>query len=95
MDPEKVAVMLEWPKPNMPKAMRGFLGLTGYYHKFIQNYGKIAGPLNQMLKKNGFTWSTAAEEAFRRLKEAMTKAPILASPDFSKKIIVECDASGS
>ncbi|KAL5803158.1 hypothetical protein ACOSQ4_031463 [Xanthoceras sorbifolium] len=86
--------MLSWTKPKNAKAMRGFLGLTDYYRKFIQNYGKIATPLTKMLRKNSFEWSLAVEEAFERLKLAMTQAPVLALPDFSQTFIIECDASG-
>lgn len=55
VDPEKVEAMKQWPKPENLKAMRGFLGLTGYYRRFIQDYGKIVAPLNRMLKKNNFS----------------------------------------
>lgn len=86
--------MLPWPKPLNVKAMGGFLSLTGYYRKFIQDYGKIAAPLTRMLKKNSFHLNMLAEEAFNKLKQSMSQAPILALPDFSQKFIVECDASG-
>ena len=95
MDPEKISAMVQWPLPWSPKAMRGFLELTRYYRKFIQDYGKIATPLTNMLKKNSFKWNTKAEEALQRLKEAMTQAPVLALPDFTRQFVVECDASGS
>jgi hypothetical protein len=60
VDSEKVEAMKKWPKPETPKTMRGFLGLTGYYRRFIQDYGKIAAPLNRMLKKNNFAWTVVA-----------------------------------
>ncbi|KAL5751081.1 hypothetical protein ACOSP7_025684 [Xanthoceras sorbifolium] len=94
VDLEKIEAMLNWPKHQSPKALRGFLGLTGYYRKFIQNYRKIAAPLTIMLQKDSFKWNELTLEAFTRLKKAMTCAPVLALPDFSKKFIVECDASG-
>lgn len=66
-----------------------------YYKKFIQDYGKIARPLIKMLKKGSFKWSLQAKESFEKLKEEMTKAPVLAFPYFNKLFIVECDASRS
>lgn len=74
--------------------MCGLLGLTGYYRKFKEHYRKIVAPLTKVLKKNSFEWNKAADKAFKRLKLAMIKAPIVSLPDFSKTFIIECDASG-
>ena len=93
VDPEKVDAVKGWPKPATLKAMRGFLDLTSYYRRFIQNYGKIATPLTRMLKKNNFIWTTVVEIAFEHLKQALVQAPVLALPNFSREFVVECDAS--
>jgi hypothetical protein len=69
----------------------GFLGLTGYYHKFIKNYGKIATPLIALLKNNSFTWTA---QYFQTLNMAMCTTPVLALLDFTKTFVLECDASG-
>lgn len=95
VDSKKIDAMNKWSKPKKLMAMCGFfLGLTGHYRRFIQDCGKIATPLNQMLKKDNFTWTPAATIAFETLKHAMVQVPILALLDFSKEFVLECDASG-
>ena len=86
--------MEAWPTPINLTTLRSFLGLTGYYQKFICNYGNIAAPLTKLLKKDAFHWNAKAKEAFQNLKKVMTQAPVLSLPNFSKQFVIEADAFG-
>lgn len=87
IDFRKVEVVAKWPIPKSIKDLRSFLGLTGYYRKFIPGYAILSRPLHDLLKKGGFQWSDKAQSAFIQLKEALVSATILAVPDFTKTFI--------
>ena len=76
--------MMAWPIPKTLKALRGFLGLTGYYRKFIKAYGQIAAPLTSLLKKDAFGWNEDVGKAFEQLKLVVSNPPVLALPDFEQ-----------
>jgi len=94
-NPDKVEAMLAWPIPITPTALQGFLGLTGFYHKFIKGYATMASPLTTLLRKDQFCWSPAGDHAFQHLKTLMTQAPVLATPNFSISFTIETDVLGS
>jgi hypothetical protein len=93
-DPSKISAVSSWPLPKNLKQLRGFLGLAGYYRRFVKDFGKIAQPLTDLLKRDNFHWNQMSTNAFEALKHALTSAPVLQLPDFSKTFIVETDASG-
>jgi hypothetical protein len=94
VDPKKIEAMQDWPHSKNLKSLHGFLGLKGYYCKFVKNYGKIATPLTALLKKNSFSWTPATAQAFQTLNMTMCTTPVLALLDFTKTFVLECDASG-
>jgi hypothetical protein len=84
MDPKKVEAVQKWPTPKSTTEVRGFLGLAGYYRKFIHKFAAIAAPLTDLTKKTpNFVWTERAKIAFNKLKEAMVTAPVLIIPDTS------------
>jgi hypothetical protein len=81
VNPSKFASVLEWEAPKNVKQIRGFLGMAGYYRRFIEEFSKIAGPMTKLLRKNTpFVWSEECEASFQTLKEKLTTAPVLAVP---------------
>jgi hypothetical protein len=94
VDCDKVEAVSSWPQPRSAHGLRGFLGLAGYYRRFIKDFGTIAGPLTQLLKKYAFLWSDVTSVAFDALKQALTAAPVLHLPYFTKDFVVDCHASG-
>jgi hypothetical protein len=96
IDPSKVQDILEWKSPTTVHQVRSFLGLAGYYHRFIPNFSKIVQPIIGLLKNDTkFDWSSKCNEAFEQLKVLLTTAPVLAQPDIEKPFDVYCDASVS
>ena len=94
MDRQKVKAVLEWPPPSTRKELQSFLGFANFYRRFIKNYGSLAAPLTALTSTAvKFIWSSAAEGAFRVLKQRFTSAPILIQPNPGRQFIVEVDAS--
>lgn len=93
VDPNKISSIVHRPIPRNVKGVRGFLGLTGYYRKFIANFGKIAKPLTELTEKEGFHWNAKVNVAFEELKRVVTTAPVLVYPNFYLPFEIECDAS--
>jgi hypothetical protein len=96
VDPSKVQEVLDWKSLKLVTQIHSFLGLVGYYHRFIPNFSKIAKPMTKLLEKDAkFKWSEDYEEAFLTLKKLLTTAPVLAQPNIEKPFDVYCDASGT
>ena len=92
-DPSKLKAIKEFPTPKKVKDIQSFIGLAGYYRKFIEDFSKIAKPLTKLTKKTEkFEWTSEQQNAFDILKEKLTTAPVLKYPDFTQEFIVTTDA---
>jgi hypothetical protein len=92
-DPSKIAAIYKWHIPTIVSGLHGFLGLTGFYRRFIAGYASIALPLTELLKRDNFRWSPFAQIAFDNLKSLMASAPLLSLPNFSQPFALKTDAS--
>jgi hypothetical protein len=87
---------MDWKPPKSVHQIRSFLGLAGYYRRFIPDFSRIAKPMTQLLKKGvKFVWSEECDKSFHTLREHLTLAPVLTQLDMSKPFEVFCDASGT
>ncbi|KAK9077950.1 hypothetical protein SSX86_002007 [Deinandra increscens subsp. villosa] len=94
VDPAKIEAVKSWCTPTTPTEVRSFLGLAGYYRRFIANFSRIAVPLTALTQKSQpFEWGPAQESAFQTLKQMLCEAPILTLPDGTDDFVVYCDAS--
>jgi hypothetical protein len=94
VDPEKVTAVANWKRPTFVTEIRSFLGLAGYYRRFIKGFSKIARPMTMLLQKNKkFKWTNACKRNFCELKRRLITAPVLVLPDIHKDFTIYCDAS--
>jgi hypothetical protein len=96
VNPDKVQEVMNWKPPTTVRQIRSFLGLAGYYRRFIPDFSRIAKPMTELLKKGAkFVWGQKCEDAFHTLRQHLTTTPVLAQPDSSKPFDVYCDASST
>jgi RNase H-like domain found in reverse transcriptase/Reverse transcriptase (RNA-dependent DNA polymerase) len=96
VDPEKVRAVMEWSQPKNVSEIRSFLGMAGYYRRFVSGFSQLARPLTTLLHKNvKFEWGEKQERSFQELKDRLVSAPILAMPDSNQDFDVYTDASRS
>ncbi|XP_070025653.1 uncharacterized mitochondrial protein AtMg00860-like [Nicotiana sylvestris] len=94
VDPKKIEAVQNWPRPTSAIEIRSFLGLAGYYHRFLEGFSSIAAPLTRLTQKGApFRWSDEYEVSFRKLKTALTTASVLVLSTGSGTYAVYCDAS--
>jgi hypothetical protein len=95
VDPCKVQDVLSWKAPTSVNDIWSFLGLAGYYRRFIEGFLKISKPMIELLEKDKhYEWTPACEASFQELKKRLTTAPVLVMPDMEKPFSIYCDASG-
>ena len=96
VDLEKVEAVMSWERPKSVFKIRSFLGMAGYYKRFIKDFSRLAAPMTRLTqKKVKFDWDDRCEEAFQELKRRLTSTPILIVPDRGQRYTVYCDASSA
>jgi hypothetical protein len=96
VDPSKVKEIMDWKPPTSMSEVQSYLGLVGFYQRFILNFSKIVKLVTELLKKgNKYIWNVAREEVFKILKKLLTTSPVLIQPDITKPFDVYCDSSGT
>ncbi|KAL5538597.1 hypothetical protein UlMin_045205 [Ulmus minor] len=94
VDPTKIEAVSRWPTPTSVTEIRSFLGLAGYYKRFVEGFSSLAAPLTALTKKDKkFEWTHKCERSFQELKQRLTSAPILVLPSEDEEFTVYCDAS--
>ncbi|KAL0549996.1 hypothetical protein IC582_014491 [Cucumis melo] len=94
VDPAKIEAVTNWPRPSTVSEIRSFLGLAGYYRRFVEDFSRIASPLTQLTRKGTpFVWSPACESSFQELKQKLVTASVLTVPDGSGSFVIYGDAS--
>jgi hypothetical protein len=94
VDPSKIEAVVDWKVPSSVHEIRSFLGLAGYYRRFIEGFSKLASPMTKLTRKDvPFVWNEACDHAFAELKEKLTTAPVLTLPKSGVPYVVFTDAS--
>ena len=94
VDPSKISAIVDWKPPKNVTEVRSFLGLAGYYRRFVNGFSIIAAPMTRLLRKNvKFEWTEECQQSFEELKKLLTEAPVLVQPELGKEFVVYSDAS--
>ena len=94
VDPAKIEAIINWKQPKTVTEIRSFLGLAGYYRRFVEAFARLAGPLTALTRKDHkFVWSERCEQSFQELKRRLTTAPVLTIPQGTEGFEIYCDAS--
>jgi hypothetical protein len=95
VDPSKVKDVFSWNTPQKVSYIKSFLGLAGYYRRFIEGFSKISKPMMELLAKGKtFQWTPRREASFQELMKRLTTTPLLTMPDMERPFSIYCDASG-